>query len=399
MTARPPRRPDRRSRVATPSVVLFASMFAAQATLLVLSPILPAMAADLGVSAAAGAQLRTVSGLVAGGTAIWLGLRARPRPLRRLLGVGLGLLAAGSAASALAPGFGALVGAQAVVGVGLGVSLSAALAAASEWAPGDARPLSWALVGQPVAWIVGMPVAGAVAEVSWRYAWAAVPLTASVVALAVLARRPRDPAPAARSGEPPIWRQPGVAGWMAGELTAYGAWAGTLVFAGALFVEAYATSSTLVGLVLAAAALAYLPGNFLARRWLAGRARVVLAGGALASAVGVAVFATVRVSVPVSAVVLAALAFAAGARTLAGSSLGLQLAPHCRLQAMSARTTAVQFGYLLGAGLGGAALAAGGYAALGLTLGALYLAAAAPHVATLWRRSPSPTGTARVDPA
>jgi predicted MFS family arabinose efflux permease len=47
---------------------------------------------------------------------------------------------------------------------------------------------------------------------------------------------------------------------------------------------------------------------------------------------------------------------------------------------MSLRAAAIQFGYLLGAASGGAALAAGGYGLLGATIGALFLLGVAPHL-------------------
>lgn len=370
-----------RAALAAPKTVLFASMFAAQAALLVLSPILPQLAADLDVSTATAAQLRAVSGVTAGVVAVWLGLRSRPRPLRRVLAAGLTLLAGATAVSAAAPTFAVLALAQAAIGVALALVLSASLAAAGQWSRGSAAPtLSWALIGQPAAWIVGMPVAGAVAEIGWRWAWVAVPLVASLAALGALALRPRDAVPPPAPDEPPMWRQPGMTGWALGELAAYGAWAGTLVFAGALFVESYRVSSTAVGLILAAAAAAYLPGNFLARRWADRPGRALLVAPALASAGGVALFGGVRPGVAWSLAVLAVLAFLAGGRTIAGSSLGLRLARECRLQAMSARTAAVQLGYLLGATLGGAALAAGGYPWLGVTLAALWLVAVVAHL-------------------
>jgi predicted MFS family arabinose efflux permease len=46
---------------------------------------------------------------------------------------------------------------------------------------------------------------------------------------------------------------------------------------------------------------------------------------------------------------------------------------------MRIRTAANQFGYLLGSALGGLALATGGYPALGVTFGVLFLLSAVPH--------------------
>jgi predicted MFS family arabinose efflux permease len=49
---------------------------------------------------------------------------------------------------------------------------------------------------------------------------------------------------------------------------------------------------------------------------------------------------------------------------------------------MSMRAAANQFGYLLGAGVGGLALAVGGFEALGVTLSAMFVTAALIHLPT-----------------
>ena len=61
-----------------------------------------------------------------------------------------------------------------------------------------------------------------------------------------------------------------LARWLASELLANAAWAGTLVYAGALFAESYGTSTRLTGGLLAVAAVAYVAGNLTCRR-LVGR--------------------------------------------------------------------------------------------------------------------------------
>ena len=365
-----------------PAITLFLSMFAAQAGLLALAPILPQVSHQFGVSTATAGQLRLVSGIAGGLTAIALAPLARRLDLRGLLSLGLSLLATGSLASAAAPSFTVLAGAQVAIGSALGIVVSAAVAAAAEWAADGnrARVLSWALVGQPAAWVAGMPVIGAVADIDWRLTWLAVPFTASVLALgAVRRRRPAPPASALSVTWRPVWRDPAVAGWAIGELFAFAAWSGTLVFSGALFLESYEIGPGTVGLLLAAGATAYFPGNFLTRRWAARAARPLLVGLALLLAAGVASFGAVRPGVAFSGVLFAALVFLAGGRTMAGSAIGLDAAPEHKLAVTSIRAAATQFGYLLGAGAAGAALAAGGYAALGAAQATLFVAAAVPH--------------------
>ncbi len=367
-----------------PSTVLFASMFAAQAGFLVLAPILPEVSRELGVTTAATGQLRLASGFAGGATALALAPLAARLDLRGLLTVGLTMIAAGSLASALAPTFALLVIAQLGIGSGLGIVLSATIAAAAEWAPpGQRTPvLSWTLLGQPAAWVVGMPLAGVVADVNWRLAWLTVPLVASLVALAAVRGRPRSaPAVALKTNWRCLSRNRAVAGWALGELLAFAGWSGTLVYCGALLVESYGASPASVGLVLAGSAVAYFPGNFLVRGVVDRAARPLLIGLGVALAVGVAIFGVARPSLAFSTVVFAGLVFLAGGRTLAGSAVGLHSAPEDTLAVTRARAAATQFGYVLGAGAGGGALAVGGYSALGIVLAALFAGAVLPHIA------------------
>ena len=351
-----------------------------------LAPALPEVAADLGVSTATGGQLRSVTGLVAGLAAVAVGAGVRQWSLEGLLRRGLLLLCLGSLVSAAAPTFLVLALAQLSIGTGLGMVLSGGIAASVDWAPPERRvaTLSVALIGQPVAWIIGMPVVGAASRYSWRLGWLLVPFVASLLALgAVMLRRPHAPVERPPGSWRQVARRPGVPGWAAGELLAFAGWSGVLVYAGALFVESYDVSTGQAGLLLGLGAVAYLPGNFLARRWVGGGGRRWLAVLALLNAVQVLAFGTFRQGLWLSEVQFAALTFTSGARTLAGSAAGLGAAPRNRLEVMSVRAAATQFGYLLGAGLGGASVASAGYPGLAVALSLLFLGAAAPHLGSL----------------
>ena len=371
-----------------PAPVLFVTMFASQASLLVLTAILPDLAASFGVSTATAGQARTLAAVAGGVTALALGRLGRYLGVRQLLLVGLGLVAVGSLASALAPNLATFACAQAAIGAAAAILLSAAVAAAGEWAEAGerARVLSWALLGQPAAWVAGMPLIGAISQFGWRYAWVAVPLAASLVALPAVALGPgrfaRVPraAGAAPTQTTPVWRRPPVARWAIGELMAQSGWGATLVYAGALFIQSYGLSTGEAGLLLGAAALGYFPGTLLARRHAERHARTLLIVLGLAAAAGTALLGLVRPSPAASLVLFAVCMAAIGGRTIAGSAFGLDAAPDQRVAVMSVRAAAVQFGYLLGAASGGVALAAGGYGLLGATLGVLFLLGVAPHL-------------------
>src|SRR5947208_5704997 len=100
----------------SPYLVLLACMFASQAALIVMTPVLAQAAADLGVSVGAAGQLRSVAGLTAALTTLLVPRAARRTSLGRLMLGSCVLLALGSLAAAAAPTFAALAAAQVPVG-------------------------------------------------------------------------------------------------------------------------------------------------------------------------------------------------------------------------------------------------------------------------------------------
>jgi predicted MFS family arabinose efflux permease len=364
---------------------LLLCLLATQASVLVLTPVLPDLARDLGVSTAAAGQLRTVSALVAAVVAVLVGRLGGRAGLRELIAAGLAALVGGALGGALSPGFGVLVAAQTLAGVGIALVYAAAVSAAAEWAPADRRSetLAWALLGPPLAWVVCMPLIGLAAEAGWRVAWLTVPVVAALAAGVAVLQRPSLPPTGVAAGPAALLRERSVRRWALGELLAFGAFAGTLVYSGALLVETYGVSTGVAGLALGVGAIAYVPGNMLFRHVVDGREQQLLVVLGLASAATVWVLGAVHPSLLFSVGVFAVFSFLAGGRTLAGSALGLGAASDRRLGVMGLRTAAVQLGYLVGAAAGGAALALGGYGALGACFAVLLLAAVVPHAATL----------------
>jgi predicted MFS family arabinose efflux permease len=387
---------------AAAKATLFLCLFASQASLIALGPVLVEVAADLGVSTAAAGQLRTISGLAAGITAFLLPAAARRLGLGRLLTGAAVLLAIASATSAAAPSFATLAAAQVLVGVGVASLVTAGTAAAAEWLPPEerARALSWALIGNPAAWIVGMPAIGLVGEHSWRWAWLALPLPAAALAAFAVARRPQT---AARPAAPRGRLRGALANtrtrrWLTGELLANSAWVGLLVYAGAVFTESYGISTATTGVLLALAAAAFVAGNLSFRRLADRELRRPLAALALGMAAVVPLIGAVRPAPAVSAALLSAAAFLAGGRTLLGNAYGLQVPAEERVAVMAARAAANQLGYFVGAAAGGLALAVAGYAGLGVVLGLLLVAAAASVAAPRRRKAgiggcPEPVAT------
>ncbi len=374
------------SRALTLSICLFAN----QAATLALSPILVEVARDFDVSIAAAGQLRTVSGGVAAVTAFSGAPIADRVGLKRLLLGGLGLLAVAAGISAAAPSFWVLAFAQALLGVSVAVLLSGAVAGVTAWiAPARrADALSFAFGGQAAAWLIGMPLIGIVGQASWRLAWVALPLTAAAIAFVLISRLPdvRLERGSATGGIRLLLDDRVVAAWAIGELCAFSAWTGMLVYSGALLIESYGLSLRSTGFLLGLIFVAYFPGTVLFRRWIDRFPQRLMIVLALSAAVVAALIGAVRPAVWVSVLLLAAYVFLNSGRTLSGSAFGLDAAPDRAVAAMGLRASATQMGYLVGSALGGIALHFGGYPALGATFATLYVLAVVPHVVLSLRR-------------
>jgi MFS transporter, DHA1 family, inner membrane transport protein len=374
-------------RITTPAPILFACFFAAQSGYLALTPVLADVAAGFGVSTAAAGQVRTVAAAVAVITALLAGTSGRRASRRRLLLAALGLTAAGAATSAVAPSIVVLGLGQCLIGAGSATVTAAGVAAAAEWSDdqGRGRVVAWAIVGAPTAWVVTMPAIGVLASLAWRLAFV-VPVATEVVAAALVRHAPRE---APEVVEPARAAGRGLRRWAAGEILFGSAFGGTLAYAGALLVDSYGTTPTVVGLALGAGAAAYVPGTFVARSARADAARPMLAAGALLLAALATAFGTMRPGALASTLCFAALCLVAGARQYLGSMVGLGLAGD-RNTAMAVRAAAGQAGWIVGAAAGGAALAAAGYPGLGVVLGVLFTASAIPYAGTLRSRPRAP---------
>ena len=138
----------------------------------------------------------------------------------------------------------------------------------------DEADAPWAMgyvVGaQSLAWIVGNPIVGLLADtVSWRLSYA-VPATIAALALAAGLAAPRAQRSVAAPGRAGIdlaepearcCAIPSARRWTIAELVAYSAWTAELTYAGAFYIEAYGVSEATVGVLLAVGSLVFLVGS------------------------------------------------------------------------------------------------------------------------------------------
>jgi predicted MFS family arabinose efflux permease len=231
-------------------------------------------------------------------------------------------------------------------------------------------------------------VIGAVASVSWRLAFLAVPLPAALITAALVgASEPDNQAARRETSLVRLLRLPGARSWATGELLAMSAWTGTLVYSGALFVETYGTSTETTGILLALVAVAYLGGNALGGR-IHGNcvSRRALAQTSVLAAAALALLWTVTPNAAVTLVLFAIAATVVAARTVVGTTYGFAVAGERKLEVGAARAVVSHAGYLVGSLIGGAGYAVGGHSVAGLAFAAMLLASVLPHASMLAAR-------------
>ena len=152
------------------------------------------------------------------------------------------------------------------------------------------------------------------------------------------------------------------------------------MFSGALFTERFGMSTATTGLALAGVAAAYLAGNQLAGRADASRAKRAMLNGSVGASIAVALTWALTPPVGVTLLLFAAAAFVAATRTVAGTVYGFQVSGALGREVGSIRAATTQVGYLVGSLLGGLALTIGGFSALAVVFGGLFLASTLPYI-------------------
>jgi predicted MFS family arabinose efflux permease len=352
---------------------------ATQASIVVLAPLIVEIGDGLDASVSAVGLARSVLAgtAVAGSLAIGpLIDRIGVRPLI-VRGAALGL--AGAAASAAAPSLVFFYLASVVTGLGVACLLSAGFAGVA--AHFDSHEAPWAMgyvVGaQSLAWIVGNPVIGVLAQAgSWRLSYA-VPAAICLAALVAGLRAPPERVPGGaagerdtiRSGLEAVFRDRSARRWAIAELVAYSAWTAELTYAGVFYIRNYGVSEAAVGVLLSVGSLVFLATSLNMARLTN---RFPLKPLIVASAFGMGVMLVPVLgwapAVGGTLGLFCVMAFFAGVRSTGSSTLGLDQLPDRPGAMMGARTASAQLGYMVGAAGGGAVLAISDFATLGIVL-------------------------------
>lgn len=364
---------------------LIVTMIVNQTGVVIISPLAVDIAADFDVSVAWASQLRTIAALSSAVIAPWIGVLSERIGRRPLLLFGLAMIGLTGLGSSLAPNLVALAVVQFFTGIGVACLLSMGLAAVGDYFAPDRR--AWAVgmvtIGQPLAWVVGLPLIGLFADAGgWRWSFFGVPFLFSLVGFWFVSRLPRVPSSSTpRShGQPSVLRQVlgdrSAASWVLSELCTYIGWAGTLTFLGTFYIARFGLSAGTASPLLALTALGFAVGSLFAHR-AARRARpqTVILLGSLLSAGFLSLGMGISLSLVPTTLLLTLFGLSQGFRGATSSALGLRQSPTYRGAIMALRASVVQFGYVFGGLIGGVLLATSGLAAIGVVLSFFFVLA------------------------
>jgi predicted MFS family arabinose efflux permease len=249
---------------------------------------------------------------------------------------------------------------------------------ASAFAEGEAAwAMGWVVGAQSLAWIVGNPIIGLLAESgSWRLSYV-VPAAICGAALVAGLAAPRATKPVAagdesrsiRAGVAAVFTDSSARRWTLAELVAYSAWTAELTYAGAFYIETYDTSEAAVGVLLAVGSVVFLATSLNTARLMR---RVPRRYAIVASALGMGMMLILVLNVApavwVTLALFCVMAVFAAIRSTGSSNLGLDQLPMRPGAMMGARTASAQLGYMIGAAGGGLVLALADFGTMGFVL-------------------------------
>jgi predicted MFS family arabinose efflux permease len=351
-------------------VVLIAGAFTTALNIMLIGPLLTAIADEFGKSEATTGQVATLTAAASGVTALvvapWMDRWSR----RTWLRLECGLLVVGTAVSALAPDFGWLLVGRCVAGIGGAVIFANCLAATGDLFPNAARRnqvIALVNTAATVAGLLGLPLVTQIEAVTnWRWAMAALLLP---IALVLIGTRWLPATSSAGNVRGPIW-----AGWWSGYRAVFAsaetvwllglmvvqaiAWFGWFIYLGAFAEEAHGMGSGLLtALFLVGGAGDVIASNLapvLVRRWGPRQVGAAMTIILAVSLLGVGVVFTGQASLFIFAVVAGA---AGGALFICASILVLDSYPQGRGAVMSLQSAALEVGGAFGTAGFGAVLA------------------------------------------
>jgi len=362
---------------------LFMASFGAQSAGVIVSLMLVDIAATFNCPVGVAGQLRTFQSTMATIFALLMGVLSIRFDHKRLFATGILFIAISYLGSYLAPSLSIMLLFYALTGIGIAIYGPMSSTLAGELLPLDERPkaISWTIAGMTLAYVISTYAIRLIAEsYGWRMSFIFYALPLQIISLLLaLIGIPTT----LKKNETKLNLGNYINSFriVFSNLSAISCIAGfTLVSASNLFMNLYGitycrqvfnVSLGTSALILMATALILTFGSLSASRFINAYGRKPLTvASSLVSGLGVIILPQTP-NFLFFTVLLMFVGFIGGIGFTAIRSLTLEQIPELRGTIMSFSAAAMQFGYTLGAGIGGAVLAVYSYGALGFTLGGM----------------------------
>lgn len=348
---------------------------------LIISPLMPAIRSDFGVSTSLTGLLVTAYALTGGVAALFAGPLIDRFGRRSMIVLGMAILAGATMLSAAAPGFAWLMAARALAGLGIACLAPAIFSGLGDYFAYQerARAMAWVVTANQLASVVGVP-AGVLAGAAFGWRWTFVTLAVVTAGLTVVQRLklPRDepragPQSPGLGGIAAVLRERQIVGSIGSVFCATTGWFCFFTYLAAFYHDDFGVSKAALSGLTMVSGLGLLTGSVFGGRLAdrIGKQPIVLATGFICAATIVGASFAPHVLVSLAFVLVFTTAW--GGRFTSMQALVSEMAPERRGTVMALFSSWQQFGIVAGSALGAYVLRAGGYQALGPTSAALVL--------------------------
>jgi DHA1 family inner membrane transport protein len=340
---------------------------------------------SFGLAVGVTGQIRTAASIVGVLAALLISVLSLRFRSKALLVGGLGVLVAATVGSALAPSFSLLLVIYALTGVAGSLVGPMAFTLVAEYFPPDQRTdaISWIITGMSAANLIGSPIIGYISGfVGWRgsFLWFALPVSLLGLFLAVRfipsgQRSERGDGAGIMEGFRGVLTNISAVSCLAGTALIASAYMAMVSYAPSYYRNQFGFSTAYASYVVIGSSVFFILGTRICGRLVSryGRKTMMLWPTLLAAASIFVYLNTQNIGLSLAARFLGS-TFSAVVFT-AANSLTLEQLPRFRGTVMSLNQASFSLGGVLGSGLGGLVVLLSGYGAMGLSHGAMMLAA------------------------
>ena len=373
-------------RLILPSLIV--SQLAIQPPYMLTGLLLVDIALTFGISVGVAGQIRTLSSIVAVVSALIMGALSIRFKHKSLLMTGLLFISISALGCSLAPDFYTMLVCYPITGLGMFMVRPMINTLIAEHFPLEKRAgaIGWTAAGGALAYLIGSPVIGLIAVIGgWRLAFLGFVLPLIVVSLMFavvgLPSTPQGLRSTVSKGNylegfKGVLLNRSAVACLVGNMLSTAAFQLILLYSAAFLRQRFLAPTGFISIVFMGGAVCYILGSLFSGRFVNrfGRKPLTVLAALLAGMFFISTTNTPNMWLSIALSYLGDLF--AGIRYTASTSLTLEQVPGFRGTTMSVNEAAYSMGETLGAAIGGLSLLIYNYEVLGLSLGAMGVAAA-----------------------